>query len=192
MKKTFKSLVVITLLLITKSALGAEPKVTVDAARKNIVIELDKPKVEYQIRFIDMESQVIYSNDINKNEVRDKKLNLSKLSMGKYILIVENYLKTQEFLINVNALGIDLLSEKVEHKPQYRKQNDMVYMNLLNLGLNPICIEVKNSSNDTVYSETTEDLDVSKAFNFKDSVKDVYTIVVVDGAKIYSEEIEVK
>lgn len=192
MKKTFKSLIVITLLFITNSVLGAEPKVTVDVARKNIVIELDKPKVEYQIRFIDMESQVIYSNDINKNEVHGKKLNLSKLSVGKYILMVENYLKTHEFLISVDASSVNIISENVEHKPQYRKQDDMVYLNLLNLNSNPIYVELKNSFDDIIYSEIMEDLDVSKAFNFKDSFKGVYTIVVKDGAKVYSKEIEVK
>ncbi len=69
MKRAIKFSAIIALLFATNGTMGAEPKVTVNKARKNIVIELEKPTSEYQVLFIEMENHVIYSKKVDKKRM---------------------------------------------------------------------------------------------------------------------------
>lgn len=192
MKRAIKFSAIIALLFATNGTMGAEPKVSVDEARKNIVIELDKPTFEYQIRFIDMEDHVIYSERIHKSEIRDKKLDITRLPIGDYVLTIENYLRTTVFRITVGNSGASMVSKKIDHKPVYLKKDGKVYLNLLNLDLNPVDIEVRDEMDRLLFSETIDGTPtVAKSFNFKKAFKGFYTIKVKDGAIVYTEEIEV-
>lgn len=193
MKRVIKFFAIIALFFATNTTMGAEPKVTVNEARKNIVIELDKPTLEYRVRFVDMEDHIIYSQRIHKSEIRDKKLDLTKLPIGNYVLTIENYFRSTEFMITVERAGASMVSKKIDYKPIFRKKDGRVYLNLLNLDLNPVDIEVRDAMDRLLFSETMDGtLTVVKSFNFKKALEGIYIIKVKDGATVYTEEINVR
>ena len=193
MKKVFKLSAIIALLFATIGTMGAEPKVTVDEARKSIVIELEEPMSENKIRLIDTKNHIIYSEKLDRHAVSAKKLFLTKLPLGDYILMIENDMRTIEYDISVVKLGVRIVSKKIDNKPVFRKKDGMVYMNLLNLDLNPVEIIVRDAMDRLLFSETMDEiLDIQKAFNFKNAFAGSYIIKVKDGKNVYTEEIDVK
>lgn len=193
MKRAIKFSVILALMFATNGTMGAEPKVSVDKATKNIVIELDKPTSEYLVRFIDMDDHVIYSKRIDKNGIRDKKLDLTKLRIGNYALTVENNLRIVEFMITIEETGVSLVSKKIGYKPVFRKKKGSVYLNLLNSDLNPVSIEVHDAMGRLLSSERMDGiLNVSKSFDFNKAFKGSYSIKVKNGDTVYTEVIEVK
>jgi len=193
MKRVSKLSATIVLLFATIGAMGAEPKVTVDEARKSIVIELEEPMSENQIRLIDMENHIIYSERLDRHEVSAKKLFLTKLPIGDYILMIENDMRAIEYNISVVKVGVRIVSKEVDNKPIFRKKDGRVYLNLWNSDLNPVEIKVRDAMDRMLFSETMDGiLDIQKAFNFKKAFAGSYVITVKDGKNIYTEAIEVK
>ena len=193
MKRVFKLSAIIALLFTTNGTMGAEPKVTVDETRKSIVIELEEPMSENQIRLIDMENHILYSEKLDRHEVRAKKLALSNLPIGKYILTVENDIRIIKYEISVVKAGLSLISKKIGHKAVFRVRDGRVYLNLLNSDLNPVEIKVRDAMDRSLYSETMDGmLNIKKAFNFKNAFAGSYIITVKDGKNVYTKEIEVK
>ncbi|WP_051254399.1 hypothetical protein [Arenibacter latericius] len=192
MKRAFKFSAILALLFSTNGAMGAEPKITMEEARKKIAIELDNPKTDYQVRLIDMDNHVIYSKWVKKNEIRDKRLDLNKLAFGIYVLTVENHLRVEEFVIAIEKTKLSLVSNYTKFKPAFRKKDGRIYLNLLNLDLNPVSIEVHDAMDRLLFSETMDNtLDVSKSFNFEKAFSGSYIITVGDGASVYTEEVNV-
>ncbi len=156
MKRVFKFSAFIALLFATNGTMGAEPKIIIDEAGKSIVLELDDPRLEHRVRFIDIENHIIYSGRVEKNELRDKKLDITNLPNGNYVLIVENHLRYIEFLINIEKSGASMVSKKIGFKPVFRKKEGRVYVNLLNSYLEPIHIEVRDAMDHLLFSETID------------------------------------
>ena len=193
MKRPFKFSAIIALLFAVTAVMGAEPKVSIDEASKSIVIELDDPTFENQIRFIDMENHVIYSETVDKNEMWAKKLDLTRLPIGNYILKVENYLRTTEYKITVEKSQVSMAPKKIDHKPVFRKKDGRVFLNLLNSDLSPVDIKVRDAMDRLLFIETMKGtLNIQKSFNFTKAFKGSYTIKVKDGRKVYMEEIEIE
>ena len=148
---------------------------------------------ENQIRLIDMENHIIYSERLDRHEVSAKKLFLTKLPIGDYILMIENDMRTIEYDISVVKFGVRIVSKEIDNKPVFRKKDGRVYLNLLNSDLNPVEIKVRDAMDRLLFSETMDGmLDIQKAFNFKNAFAGSYIITVKDGRNVYTEEIEVK
>lgn len=193
MKRVLKLSAIVALLFATNVTLGAEPKVNVDEVRKTITIEFEKPRSENQIRLIDLENHVIYSERFNKYEIHAKKLDLNKLPIGAYVLKLENDLRIAEFGISVEKNGVSIISEKIDNKPVFRKRAGKVFLNFLNTDLGPVDISVRDAMDRLLFSETMDGkFVVEKAFNFKGAFEGGYTIKVKDGDNVYFEEISVK
>lgn len=91
------------------------------------------------------------------------------------------------------AFEIERLTKKETTRPVFKKKGDMLYMNLLNLGLEKVNIKVIDSENRVVFSEVVKgELLIQKAFNFKKAFEDSYTVIVKDSEGTYREKLQVK
>lgn len=88
---------------------------------------------------------------------------------------------------------IERLTKKETTRPVFKKEGDMLYMNLLNLDLEKVTITVYDSENRLVFKEVLEgELVIEKAFNFKKAYEDRYTVIVKDSEGTYREKLVVK
>ncbi|MEM9077354.1 MAG: hypothetical protein AAGC43_09950 [Bacteroidota bacterium] len=77
--------------------------------------------------------------------------------------------------------------------PVFVKKGDKLLLNLLNLTQGTVILQVYDSENRLVYSETIEgEVVVEKAFNFERAFEDEYTVVVVDKLGTYKETMNIK
>ena len=158
---------------------------------KSLVFELDSKAQETAIRLFDAANQVLYSEDIS-NESYAKKFNLMNLENGFYYFTTEDSLKKIIYTIEVDGSNVTILKRKENTKPVFRKENGMVYLNLLNLDKKDVKIEVFDSSNRLVFSEKrVNEMIIEKAFNFSKAYADNYTVVVRDSQNTYYEDIVV-
>ena len=194
MKKVVRTAAMIALMFVTATSLANEEKLSLETKKesKSLVFELDSKGQETAIRLFDSANQVIYTEYISSTSYA-KKFNLSNLENGLYYFTTENSLKKIVYTIEVDGSTVTILKRKENAKPVFRKENGMVYLNLLNLNKKDVKIEVFDSNDRLVFSEKREnEMIIEKAFNFSKAYEDSYTIVVRDSNNIYFEGITVK
>ena len=77
--------------------------------------------------------------------------------------------------------------------PVFVKKGDKLLLNLLNLTQGTVLLQVVDSENRIVYSETIEgEVVIEKAFNFEKAFEDEYTVVVVDKLGTYTRTMKIK
>ena len=117
---------------------------------------------------------------------------MSNLEEGLYYLKMESLIRTVEFTISVEDSEVNVIARNEVTKPFFRKNGDVLYLNYLNQKLNPVVVNVVDSSNRLVFTQKFDkDLVVGKVFNFTNAVKDEYTVSVSEGANTYYETISV-
>lgn len=193
MKKVVRTVAMIALMFVTATSIANEEKLSLETKKesKSLVFELDSKAQETAIRLFDAANQVLYSEDIS-NESYAKKFNLMNLENGFYYFTTEDSLKKIIYTIEVDGSNVTILKRKENTKPVFRKENGMVYLNLLNLDKKDVKIEVFDSSNRLVFSEKrVNEMIIEKAFNFSKAYADNYTVVVRDSQNTYYEDIVV-
>ena len=77
--------------------------------------------------------------------------------------------------------------------PVFIKKGDKLLLNLLNVTQGTVLLQVFDSEDRLVYSETIEgEMVIEKAFNFERAFEDEYTVVVVDKLGTYTETMNIK
>jgi len=194
MKKVVRTAAMIAFMFVTATSMANEVKLSLETEKesKSLVFELDSQSTETTIKLFDSADHVIYFENIS-NLSYVKKFNLKNLDEGLYYFTTENPLKKVTYIISVKDAEVKILNRKENPKPIFRKKNEMVYLNLLNLEKKKVEIKVYDSSDRLVFSERrVNEMIIEKAFNFSKAYKDTYTLAVRDGNDSYYEYVIVK
>ena len=184
----------IAFMFVTATSMANEVKLSLETEKesKSLVFELDSQSTETTIKLFDSANHVIYFENIS-NLSYVKKFNLKNLDEGLYYFTTENPLKKVTYIISFKDAEVKILNRKENPKPIFRKKNEMVYLNLLNLEKKKVEIKVYDSSDRLVFSERrVNEMIIEKAFNFSKAYKDTYTLAVRDGNDSYYEYVIVK
>lgn len=88
----------------------------------------------------------------------------------------------------------ELFREFVEYfdEPIFKREGDVVLMNFLNPDQNAILIRLINSEGKMVFEEKLSgETVISKSFNFEDSFRGEYTIVIYDGYERFEKKVSI-
>ena len=119
------------------------------------------------------------SNRLTKIVGLEKAENLTWLSLSW------NYF-TEFTLDNDN---VKIVESDEEIKPFFRKTDNMIFMNYLNLDRADMSIKIYDTESRTVFTqEVADELIVEKAFNFTDAFPGTYTVTVKSAGKTYTDE----
>ncbi len=190
MKRIVKITTVVAFMFATVAGMAREPKLDVVALgnSKSVLMTLDAPGQTVKIQLLDSDSNSIYFEKIS-NGLFSKKLNMKDLKDGYYYLIAESGLKSNTYTISLEKGEIKIIDSVVDAKPFFRKTENRVFMNFLNLDKSEISLKVYDQNYRLVFSETVSDtLVIEKAFNFEGAYSGSYMVVVSDDTKTYSEE----
>lgn len=194
MKTVLKFTVMAALLFHTVTAMANEPKMKLiaDNEAKSLVFELDITSIDTKIQFVDSDNNVIYSEDNLVAKGLRKKFDLSKLQKGVYTFKMDNAIKLVTYTILIEGARISILSKTEATKPVFRIKEGMVFINLLNKGMEKVAIKVYDASDRLLFSEAiTDKLVVEKAINFKQAFKGEYTIMVKDANGVYTKNMRI-
>lgn len=190
MKTIVKITTVVAFMFATVAGMAREPKldlVTLNNS-KSILYTLDAPDQSVIVKLLDSDANRIYIEKLSKGRF-SKKLNMRDLVDGYYYLVAESGLKSNTYTISLNEGVIEIIDAEVGSKPFFRKTEDRVFMNFLNLDKSEVSLKVYDQNNRVVYSENVSDAFViEKAFNFEGAYSGNYMVVVSDESNTYSEE----
>ncbi len=194
MKTIIKITALIALLFSTATAVAHEPKFRLVPAKnaKSLIFELEAHPKGTQIRMLDAQDHVIYSENMVK-ATYTKKFDLTKLAAGRYYFVMDNPIRTTVYSLDINDTEVSIVERKEKTKPIFRQKGGMVFLNLLNLNAGNVEIKILDSSNRMVYSHVEKGSQlIEKAFNFENAFEDKYTIVVKDESTVYYENVSIK
>ncbi|MDE3741382.1 hypothetical protein [Maribacter polysaccharolyticus] len=193
--KTIKKLTLSTAFLFI-SAFGManemDLRIFTDKESKTLLFNYTNSSTDAELRFVDGEGNVIFTESLEDNSEYSKKFNLGNLESGVYTLEVEDAIKETEFTITLEDYTVAIKNKSERTKPVFRTKDHMVYLNLLNLEKEDVAIAVYDEDERMVASKIVENEQViEKAFNFKEAHRGHYTIKVKKGNDTFYEEINV-
>lgn len=190
MKNILKITTVVAFMFATVAGMAREPKLNLLTAgkAKSVVLTMEASSVGVQIKMMDADLNVIYSEKMSEG-VFSKKLNFKDLADGVYFLSADDSLKNYSYTIVLEKNNVKIVDADEDIKPFFRKTSNMIFMNYLNLDKSKMSIKIFDAESRTVFSqEVTDELIVEKAFNFTDAFPGVYTVSVKSDGKMYTEE----
>ncbi|MDE3741381.1 T9SS type A sorting domain-containing protein [Maribacter polysaccharolyticus] len=159
---------------------------------KTLLFNYTNSTTDAELRFVDGEGNVIFTESLEDNSEYSKKFNLASLESGVYFLEVEDAIKETEFTITLEDSTVAIKSRSEKTKPVFYEKEGMVYLNLLNLEQEDITVSVYDINERAVVKTISgNEAIVKKAFNFKDAHKGQYTIKVKKGIDTFYEGINI-
>lgn len=183
----------IALLFATTTGIAEDGKLSLISREntKSLVFEMESKAGNSDIKLVDMNNNIIYSENVKKSEY-SKKFDLSNLEEGLYYFTTEDALRAITYTIKVGASDVTILDEKEKVKPVFKKENDILYVNYLNLDKSNVAVEVYNSEDTLIFSEKRENqMTIEKAINFKKAIRGNYTVVVKDSDGVFYKNVAV-
>ncbi|WP_405413624.1 hypothetical protein [Maribacter sp. Asnod1-A12] len=190
MKNLVKFTTVVAFMLATVAGMAREPKLNLLSAgkAKSVVLTMDASINGVQVKLMDSDLNVIYSEKMAGGQF-SKKLNLKDLTDGVYFLSADDNMTEYSYTIVLDNNDVKIVESDEEIKPFFRKTNDMIFMNYLNLDKSKMSIKIYDTESRTVFTqEVAEEMIVEKAFNFADAFPGTYTVIVKSAGKTYTEE----
>lgn len=190
MKNLVKFTTVLAFMFATVAGIAREPKLNLLSAgkAKSVVLTMDASSKGVQVKLMDADLNVIYSENMSEGHF-SKKLNLKDLTNGIYFLSADDNLKNYSYTIVLNDNTVNIVDAAEDVKPFFRKTNNMIFMNYLNLDKSKLSIKIFDAESRTVFTqEVTDEMIVEKAFNFADAFPGTYTVTVKSAGKTYTEE----
>ncbi|SNR76578.1 Por secretion system C-terminal sorting domain-containing protein [Maribacter sedimenticola] len=190
MKNILKITTVVAFMFATVAGMAREPKLNLLTAgkAKSVVLTMEASSVGVQIKLMDSDLNVIYSEKVSEG-LFSKKLNFKDLADGVYFLSADDNLKNYSYTIVLEKNNVKIVDADEDIKPFFRKTNNMILMNYLNLDKSKMAIKIYDAEGRTVFSqEVIDELIVEKAFNFADAFPGVYVVTVKSAGKTYTEE----
>lgn len=190
MKNIVKFATVIAFMFATVASMANEPKLDLSSTgkAKSVVLTMEASVKGAQIKLMDSDLRVIYSEKMSEG-LFSKKLNLKDLVDGIYYLSADDVIKNYSYTIVLDNNTVEIFKIKEDIKPFFRKNDNRILMNYLNLDKSDISIKVVDAENRTVFSqEVSNEMIVEKAFNFTDAYAGTYTLIVKSAGKTYTEE----
>ncbi|NAS11839.1 hypothetical protein [Poritiphilus flavus] len=194
MKVNWKITTVVAALFISMTGLAKEAKhlLEIGTEGKSLIFKLPAQSAETKISLFDPEGRIIFSDAVEDQEFYAKRFDLDLLEEGVYSMKVENTLREITYSIDIDEPSVEILAKKERTKPVFRKTEDKVFLNLLNLEGNSVSVKVIDGNGRMLYKEVFKgDLLIEKAFNFEKAFDDSYTLVVKDDQNTYYETIVV-
>ncbi|WP_047244733.1 hypothetical protein [Maribacter thermophilus] len=190
MKKLVKITTVVAFMFATVAGMAKEPKLDLVSLgkAKSVLLTLDASSQGVKVKLMDADSHIIYTEKLSNGRF-SKKLNLEGLKDGNYYLSTEDGLKRYYHTIVLKDNKVTIMDSSEAVKPFFRKTEDRVFVNFLNLNKSKISLKVYDEDDRLVFSETVDDkVIVEKAFNFAGAYSGNYTVVVADNANTYTEQ----
>lgn len=194
MRKVVRSIATVALMFVVATGMAKEPTLSVTPnTEKSLNFEMDAPSIKTVVSILDIDGVIIYSESVNAVNDYSKKFDLRKLPNGNYILKVEDALKNTIFEFDIDDSNVLIAARKENSKPIFKKNEQKVFLNLLNSNMEDVEITIYDSESRVVFNETVvEMLLVEKAFNFEKAYDDTYVVVVKKGKDTFYEDIVVK
>ena len=190
MKNLVKFTTVVAFMLATVAGMAREPKLNLLSAgkAKSVVLTMDASINGVQVKLMDSDLNVIYSEKMTEGQF-SKKLNLKDLVDGVYFLSADDNMTAYSYTIVLDNDNVKIVASDEEIKPFFRKTDNMIFMNYLNLDRADLSIKIYDTESRTVFTqEVADELIVEKAFNFTDAFPGTYTVTVKSAGKTYTEE----
>lgn len=194
MRKTLKFTAVVAFMFVTliSSANEFKSSVVTGGNGKGLTFKLDAIAEETEIKLINEDNVVLYSETISKHVEYLKRFDFQNLEDGVYTMEVEDSLKLITYTISLKDNQTVVLDEKAKSKPVFRTKGEVVYLNLLNLDEKSVTVEVYDNADRIVFSEELGDeMIIEKAFNFTKAFKGQYTVIVKKSENTYYESITI-
>ncbi|MDO6473439.1 hypothetical protein [Maribacter sp. 1_MG-2023] len=190
MKNLVKFTTVVAFMLATVAGMAREPKLNLLSAgkAKSVVLTMDASINGVQVKLMDSDLNVIYSEKMTEGQF-SKKLNLKDLTDGVYFLSADDNMTAYSYTIVLDNDNVKIVESDEEIKPFFRKTDNMIFMNYLNLDKADLSIKIYDTESRTVFTqEVADEMIVEKAFNFTDAFPGTYTVTVKSAGKTYTEE----
>lgn len=190
MKNLVKFTTVVAFMLATVAGMAREPKLNLLSAgkAKSVVLTMDASINGVQVKLMDSDLNVIYSEKMTEGQF-SKKLNLKDLTDGVYFLSADDNMTAYSYTIVLANDNVKIVESDEDIKPFFRKTDNMIYMNYLNLDKSDLSIKIYDTESRTVFTqEVADEMIVEKAFNFTDAFPGTYTVTVKSAGKTYTEE----
>lgn len=190
MKNLVKFTTVVAFMFATVAGMAREPKLNLLSAgkAKSVVLTMNASTKGVQVKLMDSDLNVIYSEKMTEGQF-SKKLNLKDLSDGVYFLSADDNMTAYSYTIVLDNDNVKIVESDEEIKPFFRKTDNMIFMNYLNLDRADMSIKIYDTESRTVFTqEVADELIVEKAFNFTDAFPGTYTVTVKSAGKTYTEE----
>ncbi|WP_027067825.1 MULTISPECIES: hypothetical protein [Maribacter] len=190
MKNLVKFTTVVAFMLATVAGMAREPKLNLLSAgkAKSVVLTMDASVNGVQVKLMDSDLNVIYSEKMSEGQF-SKKLNLKDLTDGVYFLSADNNMTEYSYTIVLDNNDVRIVESDEDIKPFFRKTDNMIFMNYLNLDKSKLSIKIYDTESRTVFTqEVADEMIVEKAFNFTDAFPGTYTVTVKSAGKTYTEE----
>jgi len=190
MKNLVKFTTVVAFMFATVAGMAREPKLNLLSAgkAKSVVLTMDASSYGVQVKLMDSELNVIYSEKIPEG-LFSKKLNFKDLTDGVYFLSADDNMTKYSYTIVLDKNGMRIVESDEDIKPFFRKTDNMIFMNYLNLDKSKLSIKIYDTESRTVFTqEVADEMIVEKAFNFADAFPGTYTVTVKSAGKTYTEE----
>ncbi|MDV7139425.1 hypothetical protein R3X28_11085 [Maribacter sp. TH_r10] len=194
MKRIMKITLSIAFLFISALGMANEMdlRISSDKESKTLLFKYDNSTTGAELRFVDGEGNIIFTESLEDNAEYTKKFNLSSLESGVYFLEVEDAIKETAFTISIEDTDVAIKNRAEKNKPVFVEKEGMVYLNLLNLSKEDVAITVYDGNERTVAKEILENQAiVEKAFNFKNAHKGQYIIKVKKGSDTFYNSIKI-
>lgn len=182
-------------MFVAATGLAKEPKLSLTPnAEKSLNFEMDATSEQTVVSVVDTYGVIIYTEKVESGNTYSKKFNFKNLPEGIYFIEVEDTLRETVFGFTVKDSNIIITESRENTKPVFRKKEEKVFLNLLNLEREEVEIMVLDSENRIVFEETIPgEMVIEKVFNFEDAFKDDYTVVIKNNKDTtYYEKISVK
>jgi hypothetical protein len=190
MKNLVKFTTVVAFMFATVAGMAREPKLNLLSVgkAKSVVLTMDASSKGVQVKLMDADLNVIYSEKMSEGQF-SKKINLKDLNDGIYYLSADDSFKSYSYTIVLNNNTMNVVETAEEIKPFFRKTDNMILMNYLNLDKSDLSIKIFDAESRTVFTqEVTDEMIVEKAFNFTDAFPGTYMVTVKSAGKTYTEE----
>ncbi|APA63391.1 hypothetical protein [Maribacter sp. 1_2014MBL_MicDiv] len=190
MKNLVKFTTVVAFMFATVAGMAREPKLNLLSAgkAKSVVLTMDASSNGVQVKLMDSDLNVIYSEKMAQGHF-SKKLNLKDLTDGVYFLSADDNMTKYSYTIVLDNNDVKIVESDEDIKPFFRKTDNMIFMNYLNLDKSKLSIKIYDTESRTVFTqEVADEMIVEKAFNFADAFPGTYTVTVKSAGKTYTEE----
>lgn len=182
MKTIFKFSALVLFLFVSTTIFAAEEsslEVVTKKDSKDLIFKFEARNLHTVVKFVDQNSVVFYSEQINNKSVYLKKFNVKSLEDGNYFLNVENMLKKVSYAIHIKNGEVIVDDKKEATKPIFQKRGDLVVMSFLNKNKGKVSVSAYDLEGNEVYTEVFDNkLRVEKAFRFKNFTENEFRFVV--------------
>ena len=191
MKKLFKRVVLIVVMVTALIANGTNVTVNINEKSKTINLKIDNNDGELKISIIDVKGIVLHS-EMYQGTKFSKNFDFKTLPNGSYYFEVEGETKVKVIPVTVSSVVVKLIEDtnEVYFKPIIRRVEDKIFISKLNLAKDVLAITFYDEEGYLLYNEEIkDDLNLSKILNIKHLTKGEYSLVLKSSGKTFIEKI---